>query len=563
MSALLEIRDFSLDIDTFDGVVHVLRNIDLDVHRGETLGIVGESGSGKTILVRSILGIGPKMSRVVSGGLRFDGRDLAMMDDAGWAEIRGIRISMVFQDPMTFLNPLFSIERQIGDVLAAHRRAARKPVPNRRQRRDRAEELLDQVGLPDPSRVCDQYPHQLSGGMRQRVLIALALTGEPDILIADEPTTALDVTVQAQVLDLINTLVERLGLTVIMISHDVGAIATVARRCAVMYRGEIVEQGETRRILTAPRHPYTRRLLDAVPEMDPPATAASAPAAPAAIETGAKENALVEVEGLTKVFGAGAGGQVRAVDAVSFSIAPGEILGIVGESGSGKSTVARLLLRLIEPTAGAVRFDGTELTGLAREPLRRLRRDMQLVFQNPHSALNGRHTIGEAIGEPFRIQGRMGRQARERRVEELLDIVQLPRLFKYRYPHELSGGQKQRVCIARAVALNPRLLVLDEPTSALDVSVQGQILEFLEQLRREMALTYLFISHDLAVINALCDRVLVMRRGKIVEANLAADLFRDPRHPYTQSLLESGRKTSKSALTAHDGGSGDLNGRSR
>jgi len=538
MNNLLEIRNFSLDIDTFDGPIHVLRDIDLTVRRGETLGIVGESGSGKTVLVRSMLGIGPKRSRIISGSIRFDGTELVALSENGWKKIRGVRISMIFQDPMTYLNPLLSIGRQIGDVVATHNRATGK-IMSAAARRARCEDLLDQVGLPDPARVCDQYPHQLSGGMRQRVLIAMALSGEPDLLIADEPTTALDVTVQAQVLDLIKELVSRLKLTVIMISHDVGAIATVAKRCAVMYRGEIVEEGETRRVLEAPRHEYTKRLLAAVPDIDAPLPQ-SAQAA-----DGAAATRLLEVKGLAKSYFMRDGKEVRAVDTVDFFVNKGEILGIVGESGSGKSTVARLVLRLIEPTAGDVIFDGQNITGHTGELLRQLRRYMQLVFQNPHSALNGRHTIGEAIAEPLRIQSRLSRREIDARVDQLLDTVRLPRTFRYRYPHELSGGQKQRVCIARAVALKPRLLVLDEPTSALDVSVQAQILDFLRDLRSELDLTYLFISHDLAVVRELCDRVLVMQRGRVVEHGFTREIFSMPHHSYTQNLLESGRKTSR------------------
>ncbi|MCX8995819.1 ABC transporter ATP-binding protein [Rhizobiaceae bacterium BDR2-2] len=538
---LLEIRDLTLDIGTFDGPVHVLKGIGLTVHRGDTLGIVGESGSGKTVLVRTILGIGPKRSEVKSGSLRFDGIDLLGLTDKGWRKIRGVRISMIFQDPMTYLNPLFTVGGQISDVIAAHEKASGNGVSPKAARRVRVEELLDQVGIPEPARVFASYPHQLSGGMRQRILIAMALSGKPDLLIADEPTTALDVTVQAQVLDLINELVGKLNLTVIMISHDVGAIATVAKRCAVMYRGEIVEQGLTADILAAPKHDYTKRLLDAVPEIDDePAIAA------AAVDSNA--GPLLEANGLKKVYRSKSGRDFAAVDGVSFSVAPGEILGIVGESGSGKSTVARMVLRLIEPTAGEVVFDGQKVNRLDAEKLRQMRRHMQLVFQNPHSALDGRHTIADAIGEPLRLQTRMSGRDIERRVEELLDIVQLPRAFKYRYPHELSGGQKQRICIARAVSLNPKLLVLDEPTSALDVSVQAQVLEFLQELRRDLNLTYLFISHNLAVIRAICDRVIVMRRGRIVEEGFSHDLFANPQDDYTRTLIESGRKTSRQAF---------------
>ncbi|WP_319517470.1 ABC transporter ATP-binding protein [uncultured Martelella sp.] len=543
MTDLLSIRDFSLDIDTFDGVIPVLKNINLSVERGQTLGIVGESGSGKTVLVRSVMGIGPRQSRRTGGSITFDGTELTGLSDKAWAGIRGIRISMIFQDPMTYLNPLFTIATQVGDVVAAHRRAAGEPVPPRKARLARVVELLDQVGIHEPARVAGQYPHELSGGMRQRVLIAMALAGKPDLLIADEPTTALDVTVQAQVLDLIGSLVRKLNLTVVMISHDIGAIAAVAERCAVMYKGEIVEQGLTVDILRNPQQDYTRRLLAAVPDIDraPPERAGDRPER-------TDHAPLVEVNGLEKTYSVGATGTMKAVDNVSFRIEKGDVLGVVGESGSGKSTLARMVLRLIEPSAGDVIFDGVNLSGLTAEALRRKRQDMQLVFQNPHSALDGRHTIGDAIAEPLRLQTRIGRREIERRVETLLDIVQLPKLFKYRYPHELSGGQKQRVCIARAVALNPKLLVLDEPTSALDVSVQAQVLAFLRSLRDELDLTYVFISHDLAVIRQVCNRTLVMQRGRVVEQGETEKLFLNPDHDYTRALIESGRRTSPAAL---------------
>ncbi|MBW6426053.1 ABC transporter ATP-binding protein [Rhizobium sp. XQZ8] len=541
---LLDIKDYRLHIATFDGAVHVLKGINLTVNRGDTLGIVGESGSGKTVLVRSVLGIGPRNSKVLQGSIAFDGQDITHLSEKDWTKIRGIRISMIFQDPMTYLNPLFTVGRQIADVIAAHEKAAVNGVSSKAARRTRTEELLDQVGLPNPSMLFSQYPHQLSGGMRQRVLIAMALAGRPDILIADEPTTALDVTVQAQVLDLINSLVEKLNLTVIMISHDIGAIATIAKRCAVMYKGEIVEQGLTSDILNRPQHEYTQRLLAAVPDID--AAAEKLPAEPAATEP-AKPGILLEAIDLKKVYRSQSGAEFTAVNSLSLSVKTGEIFGVVGESGSGKSTLARMLLSLIEPTSGDVIFDGTNITGLAGEPLRQMRRHMQFVFQNPHSALNGRHTIGDAIGEPLRIQTSMSRRDIEARAEALLDIVQLPKSFKYRYPHELSGGQKQRVCIARAIALNPRLLILDEPTSALDISVQAQVLDFLQELRSELGLTYVFISHNLAVIRQICDRTIVMKHGEIVEQGRTENVFLAPREAYTQALIESGRKTSQAA----------------
>jgi len=541
---LLNIKNYRLDIGTFDGPVHVLKDINLTVNRGDTLGIVGESGSGKTVLVRSVLGIGPKNSKVIEGSITFDGQDITALSERDWTKIRGIRISMIFQDPMTYLNPLFTVGRQISDVIAAHEKAGGQGVSSKVARRARTEELLDQVGLPNPAMLFSQYPHQLSGGMRQRVLIAMALAGKPDLLIADEPTTALDVTVQAQVLDLINSLVEKLNLTVIMISHDIGAIATIAKRCAVMYKGEIVEQGLTADILSRPQHEYTKRLLAAVPDIDAAAEKVAAESSPA---NPAKPGALLQAIDLKKIYRSQSGTEFAAVDGISLSVKTGEIFGVVGESGSGKSTLARMLLRLIEPTSGDIVFDGQNISGLTGEPLRQMRRHMQFVFQNPHSALNGRHTIGDAIGEPLRIQTGMSRRDIEARTEALLDIVQLPKMFKYRYPHELSGGQKQRVCIARAIALNPRLLILDEPTSALDISVQAQVLDFLQQLRAELNLTYVFISHNLAVIRQICDRTIVMKRGEIVEQGDTEQIFLSPRQDYTKALIESGRKTSRAA----------------
>ncbi len=537
ITPLLSIADYTLDIQTFDGPVHVLKNINLEINRGETLGIVGESGSGKTVLVRSILGIGPKQSRLVSGRIFYDGIDLVSISEKGWKGIRGVRISMIFQDPMTYLNPLFSIGRQISDVVRAHQRSRGQRVETSAERRKRAVKLLTEVGIHNANSVFDQFPHQLSGGMRQRVLIAIALIGEPELLIADEPTTALDVTVQAQVLALIKELVDRRNLTVIIISHDIGAIATLATRCAVMCNGEIVEKGKMFDILHAPQHAYTKQLLDSVPEFERDLARSVKP----------ENGALLEARELTKVYGTRTQHEVRAVDGVSFSVKMGEVLGIVGESGSGKSTIARLILRLIEPTSGSVQFCGTNLTDLGASELRKMRRHMQMVFQNPHSALNGRHTIEDAVGEPLRLQTAMSRTEVSRRVEELLDIVQLPRAFKYRYPHELSGGQKQRVCIARAVSLSPKLMVLDEPTSALDVSVQAQILDFLKDLRRELDLTYVFISHDLAVVREICDSVLVMRGGMIVERGPTDRVFFTPEQDYTRSLIESARATSKDA----------------
>jgi len=541
MSALLEIKDYHLDIESFDGKLHVLKNINMSITAGETVGIVGESGSGKTLLVRSIMGLMPAQARITQGQIHFQGQELTTLDEKGWRKIRGARISMIFQDPMTYLNPLFSIFQQIGDVIKAFHRETGRDKPSSRALHARATELLEQVGIANPHRVLDQYPHQLSGGMRQRVLIAMALAGEAELLIADEPTTALDVTIQAQVLDLINEIVSKLNLTVIMISHDIGAIAHVAKRVMVMYQGEIVEEGMIDDILHKAKHDYTKKLLAAVLPLD---KVEKAPSPVLSVITQPEKNTLIEVEGLEKIFHLKGAQEFKAVDDVSFTVAQGETFGIVGESGSGKSTIARLILRLLEPSNGKILVEGQDIAKLAPKHLRQQRKHMQLVFQNPHSALNGRHNILDAIAEPLRIQTKMSPRERERRVEELLDIVQLPRLFKYRYPHELSGGQKQRICIARAVALNPKLLVLDEPTSALDVSVQAQIIDFLNELRQELNLTYIFISHDLAVIRHICDRVMVMQRGRIVEQGLIEAIFDNPQQLYVKQLIDSARATS-------------------
>ena len=536
---LLRLADYSLTIDGDDGPFEVLKQIDLTLHRGETLGIVGESGSGKTVLVRSLMGIGPKRSRVTSGRVLFDGQDVTNLSDRQWRGLRGVRIAMVFQDPMTYLNPLIKVGRQISDVLRAQARARGQSVPGKAECRAEILRLLGDVGIREPQRVFDSYPHQLSGGMRQRILIAIALSSRPDLLIADEPTTALDVTVQAQVLTLIREIVARKGLTVIMISHDIGAVATIAQRVAVMFKGKVVEQGPTAQILGTPREAYTQQLLAALPDVGTPAEAR------APLTT----RPLLRVQGLNKCFGTGDKTVVASRD-ITFDLARGEVLGVVGESGSGKSTMARLVLRLIEADSGAVLFDGQDISALPPEALRRLRRNLQCVFQNPDSALNPRQMIGDAIGEPLYLQENLRGSRLRHEVDTLLDQVHLPRAFRYRYPHELSGGQKQRVCIARALSLRPQLMVLDEPTSALDVSVQARVLDLLAEIRVERGLSYLFISHDLAVVKDIADRVLVMRKGRIVEAGPADQVFNHPREAYTQELIGSARMTSVGASLA-------------
>ncbi|MBN3459276.1 ABC transporter ATP-binding protein [Mycobacterium sp. DSM 3803] len=504
---VLSVADLHVTIGRSD----IVRGVSFQVSREQTIGIVGESGSGKSMTVLAATGLLDAPGATVTGTSTLaDGTQLVGASARTLRQVHGGRVGFVFQDPGTSLNPLLTLSRQITETLETHRNMTR------RQARDRAGHLLDAVGLPTER--LDAYPHQLSGGQRQRVMIAIALACDPELLIADEPTTALDVTTQAQIIDLVADLQRDFGTAVVWISHDLGVIGQVADEVTVLRDGEAVEQAPILDVFDHPRHEYTRELLDARPRIDGPGPD-SVPAAPV----------LLAVNDLEVRYD-----QVTAVDGVSFEIRRGTTLGLVGESGSGKSTVAAALTGLAEPTAGTATLDGLDVFGAGRE----LRRRISLVFQDPFSSLNPRTRIGAAIGEPLQVHRlAKGRRARAERVAELLELVGLPAEFASRYPHELSGGQRQRVSIARALATEPDLLILDESTASLDVSIQAKVLDLLTDLQRDLGLTYLFIAHDLAVVHRMCHDVLVMRSGAAVEYRPAAELFAAPEQDYTRTLL--------------------------
>ncbi|WP_422746342.1 ABC transporter ATP-binding protein [Mycobacterium sp. WMMD1722] len=526
MSApVLEVADLGVRIGRRD----IVRGLSFSVEREQTLGIVGESGSGKTLTVLAATGLLDAPGASVRGSSLLAGKaDPVQLVGAPARTLRrvhGGRIGFVFQDPGTSLNPLLTLERQITESLEAHRNMTR------RQARERALELLTAVGLPDPARRLDSYPHQLSGGQRQRVMIAIALACDPELLIADEPTTALDVTTQAQIVELVRDLQRDFGAAVVWISHDLGVIGQVADDVTVLQRGTAVEQAPVVEVFDRPQHPYTRELLAARPVIGGAGPAPADPDAPV----------LLDVRGLDVRFGVpGATGRstVHAVRDLSFTIRRGSTLGLVGESGSGKSTVAAALTGLVDPDAGTATMGEADVFGVRGAAVKHLRRRISLVFQDPFSSLNSRNRVGTAIAEPLVVHKLAdGRAARRDRVAELLELVDLPASFATRYPHELSGGQRQRVSIARALAVEPELLILDESTASLDVSVQAKVLDLLAQLQRDLGLTYLFIGHDLAVIHRMSHDVLVMRDGAAVEHRPAAELFAAPEQDYTRALL--------------------------
>jgi peptide/nickel transport system ATP-binding protein len=524
MSApVLEIEGLSLALPAGADRPLAVSNLSLSVGAGETLCVVGESGSGKSMTALAAIGLLPRSIRPQGGAIRLAGRDLLGLSDAEMREVRGREIGMVFQEPMTSLNPVMRIGDQISEIFEAHR------ALDRRRRRERVLELIAEVGLPDPATIVRAYPHELSGGQRQRVMIAIALALEPKLIIADEPTTALDVTTQAQILRLLDGLRKKHGTAVLFITHDFGVVADIADRVAVLQHGICVEAGSAESVLRNPQHDYTKRLLAAVPSLDPP---------PPRDLAGGPE--ACTVENLTKTYrGRGRyrrGREVKAAEAVSFSIKRGETLGLVGESGSGKSTVGRCLLRLVEPDGGTVRIGNIQISDLSASAFRPLRRRIQMVFQDPFASLNPRRTVGRIIAEGPIAQGIPRAQALAR-ARELLDLVGLQPSAADRYPHEFSGGQRQRIGIARALALDPEVLVADEPVSALDVSVQAQILALLQDLQRRLGLAILFVTHDLRVAAQMCDRVAVMQKGRIVELQPTAALFARPQHAYTRALL--------------------------
>jgi len=522
---LLRIDGLRVAFRSREGLREVVRGVSFDVARGETVALVGESGSGKSVTALSVLQLLPYPAASHPGGsIRFDGIELVGADAATMARVRGNRITVVFQEPMTSLNPLHTVAKQVGEVLGLH-----KGLSGQAARR-RTLELLELVGLHDAGRRLDAYPHQLSGGQRQRVMIAMALACEPDLLIADEPTTALDVTIQAQILKLLKGLQERLGMALLLITHDLTIVRHVVDRVCVMTEGEIVEQGPVAEVFERPQHPYTRKLLAAEPKGRP--EAAPPAAAPLLAARDVKVWFPIKAGVLRRTVD-----HVKAVDGVSLDLAEGRTIGVVGESGSGKTTLGLALLRLLRST-GTVRFAGHDLYTMRSAELRPLRREMQIVFQDPFSSLSPRMSIGDIVGEGLGVHRLAGSPAeRAELIAGILREVGLDPEAMHRYPHEFSGGQRQRVAIARAMVLKPRFVVLDEPTSALDMSVQAQIVDLLRELQRRYRLAYLFISHDLRVVRALADEVIVMRGGLVVEQGPAAQIFEAPAADYTRALM--------------------------
>ena len=523
---VLTITDLSVTFATARGEVAAVRNVSLEVAAGETLAIVGESGSGKSTLAACVNRLLADNGRITGGTIMLRELDITAATEKSMTSVRGNRIGLVPQDPTTNLDPVMKIGAQIVEAIEVHGRAKGQAA------RDEAVRLLAQAGISEPETRFHQYPHEFSGGMRQRVLIAMALACRPEVLLADEPTSALDVTVQRLVLDQMAALASEVGAAVLLITHDLGLAAERADRVAVMYRGEIVETGPAARIVSAPQHEYTRRLLAAAPGM------ASAKIAPAPAAAGTEPEILLEITGARKQYRIrGRREPFLAVDGVDLQVPRGQTVAIVGESGSGKSTTARLALRLEAPDGGTVRYRGADVSGLRGAALLAFRRAVQPVFQNPYSSLDPRYTIGRVIDEPLRVHKIGDSASRRAAVGELLDKVALPPSYADRYPHELSGGQRQRVAIARALALNPELVVMDEPVSGLDVLVQEQILDLMVSLQRDLGLSYLFISHDLAVVRLVSHQVYVMRAGKVVESGGPDDIFRAPREEYTRQLI--------------------------
>ncbi|PIE23485.1 MAG: glutathione ABC transporter ATP-binding protein [Planctomycetota bacterium] len=589
---LLELDGLQVEFRTEDGVVRAVRGLSYSLRRGETLGVVGESGSGKSVSHMALLGLLPPNARIDAEQLQVQDQDLLASSESMFRKIRGRKIAMVFQDPMTALNPFLTLGTQIGEMLHLHRGL------RGRKKREAAVQALAEVGIPDPELRVEQYPHEFSGGMRQRAMIAMMLAGDPEILIADEPTTALDVTVQAQILELLHGLQERRGMSIVLITHDLGVVAAYAHRVLVMYAGRIVEMAGCRELFARPSHPYTRGLLGSIPRLDQegatlqpiggqPPDLANLPSGcpfrercsfvePRCAEEdpqlreigdgtphqischlelpsfaltssdaarrlrGVDTAPLLELRDLKVQFpGRSPGRPIRAVDGVDFTIHQGETLGLVGESGCGKSTTARALVGLAPVQQGEARIGGEDVFGRRGKRLLALRRRVQMVFQDPFASLDPRMTVRSILSEPLEIHRLARGKDKLLRCTELMLQVGLDPRFLNRYPHEFSGGQRQRIGIARALALDPELLLLDEPVSALDVSIQAQVLELLEELRERRGLSYLFIAHDLSVVRHLCDRVAVMYLGRIVETAPAKQLFATPRHPYTQALLSA------------------------
>ncbi|HXH87381.1 MAG TPA: ABC transporter ATP-binding protein [Gaiellaceae bacterium] len=606
---LLRVEDLAVYFETDEGTARAVDGVSFAIGHGETLGLVGESGCGKSVTALSIMRLVAQAGQIVRGRVLYDGRDLAAISRKAMRRIRGAEIAMIFQEPMSSLNPVFTIGDQIAEAVELHLGVGG------REAREHAVAMLERVGIPAAKKRVDEYPHQLSGGMRQRVMIAMALSCRPKLLIADEPTTALDVTVQAQILDLLNELRTEYGMSILLITHDLGVVADVCSRAVVMYAGQVVEQGETGSLFGSPQHPYTEGLLKSIPQLgmrneqalgliegrvpsplhwpggcrfaarcdyrfekcaeEPPLFEVApqeskcwlcesgrrvpkagefvgeqpvperAEPRPRIPEAQAAVPAILRVEALKTHFPVGrhlfgsSDQTIKAVDGVDLELAPGETLGIVGESGCGKSTLGRSLLRLVEPTSGRVEFEGVDITALPSRALRPLRARMQIIFQDPVGSLNPRLRVGQIVGEALRVHGVESRSRRRALVLDALDRVGMGPEAVRRYPHEFSGGQRQRIGIARALVLAPKLVVADEPVSALDVSIQSQVLNLMVELKRDLDLTYIFIAHNLAVVSYMSDRVAVMYLGKIVELAAGRELYEQPLHPYTQSLLSA------------------------
>jgi len=543
---ILSVEHLSIDFNLRSHILHAVRDVSFQLQRGKTLCLVGESGSGKSVTARALLRIVDKNGTITNGRILLRGKDgetdIVPLGErsAELLSIRGGRIGLIFQEPMSSLSPVHTIGSQIVEALRLHQQM------NKAEARATTIELLRQVEIPDPDKMIDRYTFEFSGGMRQRTMIAMALACNPDILIADEPTTALDVTTQAEILDLIKRLQVSRGMAMLLITHDMGVVAEVADEVAVMRYGRIVEQGSVDEIFHDARHPYTQQLLASTVRLEQNARALTHPAAAAAPET----RPVLSVRDLSKFYGGGGGlfggarYGIRAVDAVSFDLWPGENLGIVGESGSGKTTLGRLILRTVEPTSGTIAYNdregrATDVTKLSKRDLRSYHRDVRLVFQDPFASLNPRLTVREVIGDPLFVAGLAKGAALDRRVGELMELVGLDPQSMERYPHAFSGGQRQRIGIARALALDPRVIIADEATAALDVSIRSQILDLLLDIQKRLGLSFIFISHDISVVRYFCDRVAVMHRGKVVEMGSAEQICTAPKEAYTQALISA------------------------
>lgn len=557
---LLEIKDLTVEFKTDSGYIKALKNISFSIPKAKTIGLVGESGSGKSVSSLAIMGLLASNGKINSGEILFEGNDLLKFEEKEMRKLRGNRISMIFQEPMTSLNPLFTVGDQISEALELHENLNKKEAFNRTL------DLLKQVGIPNPEKRIHAYPHEMSGGQRQRIMIAMAIACKPDLLIADEPTTALDVTIQKQILELISDLQKQYGMSVLFITHDLGVIADIADEVVVMYKGDIVEKNNCYEIFNNPQHPYTKGLLACRPMLDK--NPERLPTVSDFMTEDGKEihldkeilkldkvsksidenkNPIVlEVNKLSthfplqKNFFGKVEVWLKAVDEVSFNVRKARTLGVVGESGCGKTTLGRTILRLIEASSGSVKYKGKELLTLSNSEMREMRRKMQIIFQDPYASLNPRLTIGTTLMEPMEIHN-IGKNRKERLelAEELMDKVGMPKDSLNRYPHEFSGGQRQRISIARALAVKPEFIICDESVSALDVSIQAQVLNLLLDLQKDLDLTYIFISHDLAVVKFIADEVIVMNKGKIVEKADAVEIYKSPKDDYTKKLLDA------------------------